>query len=60
MDRQTIFGRRGAVVQAQSILFNNAVDDLERALAALSRSTELAISAGKLSKVTVRYGDCTQ
>ena len=59
MDRQRIFGRRGAVVQVQSILFNNAVGDLARALAALSRATELAINAGALSKVTVRYGDCT-
>jgi GT2 family glycosyltransferase len=59
MDSQTIFGRRGAVVQAQSILFNNALDHLERAMAALSRAAELAISSGVLSKFIVRYGDCS-
>jgi GT2 family glycosyltransferase len=59
MEKQTVFGRRGAVVQAQSILFNNDVDGLERAVGALSRATELAVSSGALSKVVLRYGDCS-
>jgi hypothetical protein len=59
MDRQTVFGRRGAVVQIQSILFNNEIEHLERAAAALSRAAELAINAGALSKVILRYGDCS-
>lgn len=59
MGNQTVFGRRGAVVQAQSILFNNSVEHLERAVTALSRSVELALAAGVLSKVVLRYGDCS-
>lgn len=51
------FGRPAAVMQMQSVLFNNTIEDLERAVAALSRSCDLAINAGALSKVVLRFGD---
>jgi GT2 family glycosyltransferase len=59
IDRQTVFGRPGAVLQIQSVLFNNSAEDLERSVAALARSCELAIEAGVLSRVVARFGDCS-
>jgi len=56
---QSVFGRPAAVLQIQSVLFNNAVDDLERSVRALARSCALAAEAGALSKVVLRYGDCS-
>jgi hypothetical protein len=45
------------IVQAQAVLFNNAVEDLERAVIALARAAELAIAAGVISKLVLIYGD---
>jgi GT2 family glycosyltransferase len=52
-----VFGRSAAVMQIQSVLFNNEIEDLERAVMALSRSCELAISGGALSHVVLQFGD---
>jgi GT2 family glycosyltransferase len=59
INKLTVFGRPAASLQIQSVLFNNSIEDLERTVKALSRSCELAISAGALSKVVLRFGDCS-
>ena len=58
-DRRSVFGRVGAVLQIQTVLFNNDFDSLERAVKALSRCCELAIGAGAISKAVLRLGDCS-
>jgi len=52
-----VFGKPDAVLQVQSVLFNNSLADTERAVVALARAAELAISSGALSRVVLRYGD---
>ncbi|MDR3533227.1 MAG: glycosyltransferase family 2 protein [Rhodopila sp.] len=51
------FGTRHAVLQVQSVLFNNTIEDVERAVVAMARAAELAITSGALSRVVLRYGD---
>ena len=46
-----------AVLQIQSVLFNNTLQDTARAVEALARATELAVAAGVVSRVILRYGD---
>jgi GT2 family glycosyltransferase len=58
-DRRSVFGRDGAVLQIQTVLFNNDFESLERAVKALSRACELAIGAGVISKAILRLGDCS-
>ncbi|MGD0102977.1 MAG: glycosyltransferase family 2 protein [Rhodopila sp.] len=41
----------------QSVLFDNDVTAVERALASLARATEIAVRSGACGGVTVRYGD---
>lgn len=57
--KNSVFGRAGAVLQVQSVLFNNDFEPLERAVAAVSRSSELAINSGALSRAVLRFGDCS-
>jgi len=58
-DRRSVFGRAGAVLQIQTVLFNNDFESLERAVKALSRACELAIGAGVISRAILRLGDCS-
>jgi GT2 family glycosyltransferase len=51
------FLKKPASVQVQSVLYNNEFAAIERAVASLARSAELAITAGACVKVTLRYGD---
>jgi GT2 family glycosyltransferase len=51
------FFRQGATLQVQSVLFNNDVPAIERAIVSLVRAAELAVSSGTCERVTVRYGD---
>jgi GT2 family glycosyltransferase len=46
-------------LRIQSILFHNDTDSIERALRAVQRAVDLAISAGIYSSVSVCYGDCS-
>lgn len=46
-----------ASVGVQSVLYNNKLDAVRRALTSLSRSVELGVYAGVISKVTVHLGD---
>jgi GT2 family glycosyltransferase len=46
-------------VQVQSILYNNTLSSIERSLASMARSAELAIFGKACSKVSVCYGDCS-
>jgi GT2 family glycosyltransferase len=55
----TSFGKRGASIGVQSILFNNDHQHVERSIGALARAAELAISTGACSRVTLSYGDCS-
>jgi GT2 family glycosyltransferase len=48
-----------ASLQVQSVLYGNAVADLDRSLDALARSVELARERGVLDRVLVAYGDCS-
>jgi GT2 family glycosyltransferase len=44
-------------VQVQSVLYNNEFEAIDRSVASLARSAELAITSGVCSKVLLRYGD---
>ncbi len=44
-------------VQVQSVLYNNTVDDVERALQSLYRAAELSISDKTCKSVSIHYGD---
>lgn len=46
-------------LRIQSILFHNETQSIERALRAVQRAVDLAISAGVYSSVSVCYGDCS-
>jgi GT2 family glycosyltransferase len=59
LDKTSVFGRPGVVLQIQSILFNNEFEALERAVFALARACELAIASGAISKAVLRFGDCS-
>lgn len=60
MDKSETMGAKSrATLQTQSILYNNSRASIERSLASLTRSAELAISEGTLAKVTVCLGDCS-
>jgi GT2 family glycosyltransferase len=54
-----VFWHRDCAVQVQSVLFNNKVADISRAVAALSRAVELAHTDGDLGTVVLRLGDCS-
>lgn len=51
------FTRRPAAVQVQSVLYDNTLASIDRAVTSLARSADLAIAAGVCSKVVLRYGD---
>lgn len=57
LSTRVAFFRSGATVQMQSVLFNNTVASIDRALASLARAAELAVYAGACGGVTVCYGD---
>src|SRR4051794_4471260 len=44
-------------VQVQSVLYNNEVSDMDRALTSLGRAVDLCISEGYCTAVNVRWGD---
>jgi GT2 family glycosyltransferase len=48
-----------AVVQVQSVLYNNELDAIERSVTSLARSVELAHDAGLLARAHLAYGDCS-
>ncbi|MDR6481598.1 glycosyltransferase family 2 protein [Paraburkholderia terricola] len=50
-------GTKCPSVQVQSILYNNSLEAIERSLASMARSAELAIFAKACSKVQVYFGD---
>lgn len=54
---QTLFGKPHARLQIQTVLYNTAVDDVERAVTALARAVELAGSEGLLSNAVMWLGD---
>src|SRR5438445_6188182 len=53
------FVNRAVSIGVQSVLFNNKIEHLRRAIASLARSAELGISAGLLTGVTLHLGDCS-
>jgi GT2 family glycosyltransferase len=55
--KQAIFLLPPAVVQAQSVLYNNDFKDIKRALLSFSRATELAMHRGIVSHLMFAYGD---
>ncbi len=46
-------------IQIQSVLYNNTFDSIERALASIVRSAELAKYYNVCGSTQVRYGDCS-
>lgn len=46
-------------LQVQSVLFDNAVADLDRNVDTLARAVELARERGALGRVVVTWGDCS-
>ncbi|CAE6882715.1 hypothetical protein R70211_02220 [Paraburkholderia domus] len=54
-----VFGGRPVSIQVQSILYNNDADAVERALASIARSAELALFERVCTEVIVLYGDCS-
>lgn len=46
-------------IQVQSILFNNDLPSLIRALESIERATELAVQEGVCDFIQVTYGDCS-
>jgi GT2 family glycosyltransferase len=49
--------RPDAVLQIQSVLYNNSLGDITRTVEALARAVELAHSGGDLAEVVLRFGD---
>lgn len=46
-------------VGVQAVLYNNHFAAIDRALAAIARSRDLALSTGAINEATVHYGDCS-
>src|SRR4051812_46590541 len=57
MAGQPWVGERPASVQVQSVLYNNTLDDMRRALDSLGRACELALQERHCSRTVVRWGD---
>lgn len=53
------FLRAGTTVQIQSVLFNNDPKALERSVASIGRAVKVAITDGTVTRVDLRYGDCS-
>jgi GT2 family glycosyltransferase len=57
MKPQPAFTGEPVSIQAQSVLYNNGLEDIHRSLASLARSAELAITNGVCSFMRVALGD---
>ena len=51
------FWQPGQKVQVQSVLYNNDVAAIRRAISSIARATQLAVVAGACRGVSIRYGD---
>jgi GT2 family glycosyltransferase len=52
-----VFGGSPLSIGVQSILFNNELRSIDRAVGSLARAAELAIRGGACKRVTLQYGD---
>jgi GT2 family glycosyltransferase len=59
LDANTVFAQGRASLRVQSIIYNNAPADIERALGNLARAIDIGIASGDFDFVDVALGDCS-
>jgi len=59
LDVNRAFADGPASLRVQSIIYNNAPSDIEKALASLARAIDIGVAAGEIQFVDMAFGDCS-